>query len=272
VIDTSAPVRGTAAGVPFLAVPPAGDRASAPVVVAWHLLDPPCTEVAFAAAIPLEGLDAWRVYLGLPMSGSRLPEGGMDEIMRLGYEDAVRHLQVPIPMRAAAEFPAAFEGLREQLGFGDGPVALVGGSAGSAAAQLVLANGAGPRVAAAVLISSIHELKAATDAVGRHFGITYPWDDETLAMVAELDFVARADEIAASGATVRIIVGADDDAEGILAPAARMHAALPGSDLVTVPGMAHALAEAPGVDAAPQLPHAATVDALAVEWLREHCA
>jgi hypothetical protein len=41
---------GTAAGVPFLASPPvARPRASAPVVLAWHLSDPPRSEAAFAA-------------------------------------------------------------------------------------------------------------------------------------------------------------------------------------------------------------------------------
>jgi hypothetical protein len=121
-----------------------------------------------------------------------------------------------------------------------------------------------------VLISPIHQLTAATDAVGRMFGVEYPWDAETLAMVAELDFVARAGQVAARGAAVRIIVGADDDAGGFREPAARMHAALPGSDLVTVEGMAHDLAEAPGVEPAAQTPAARRVDALAVGWLRAH--
>lgn len=269
-IDTQHAVTGTAAGVPFLAMPPAGDRTGAPVVIAWHLLNAPRNEVAFAAALPLDGLDAWRIYLGLPRTGQRLPAGGIEEFMRLGYTDAVRNLQVPIPIEAAAEFPAAFAALRARLGFGDGPVGLVGGSAGSAAAQLVLAGGAGPKVDAAVLISPIHELKEVVDAVGRSFDMAYPWDTETLAMVAELDFVARADEIAASGAAVRIIVGADDDVAGFQEPAARMHAALPGSDLVTVDGMEHALAAEPGDEPAPQLPAAKRVDALAVDWLRAH--
>lgn len=207
----------------------------------------------------------------MPMTGSRLPAGGYDEVMRLGYEDAVRHLQYPIPRSAAAEFPAAFAALRERRGFGtDVPVGLLGGSAGSAAALLALVNGAGPRVAAAVVISPITDLKAATDATGRHFGVEYPWDDETLAMVGELDFVARAGELAARGVALRLVVGADDDAEGFLRPAERLHAALPGSDLVVVEGMGHELAEQPGVDPAPQLPAAARVDELAVAWLREH--
>lgn len=71
---------------------------------------------------------------------------------------------------------------------------------------------------------------------------------------------------------MRIVVGADDDREGILEPAAWMHEALPGSELVTVEGMAHAVAEDPGDQPAPQLPHAVAVDPLAVEWLQAHLA
>ncbi len=36
-----APHAGVAAGVPYVAVPPVTPSSSAPVVVAWHLLDPP---------------------------------------------------------------------------------------------------------------------------------------------------------------------------------------------------------------------------------------
>ena len=72
---------GIAAGVPFVALPPSGgSRPDAPVVLAWHLLDAPRTEIAFASAVPLSGLDAWRIYFGLPLSGSRMPDGGPAEI------------------------------------------------------------------------------------------------------------------------------------------------------------------------------------------------
>ena len=138
---TPAPVTGSAAGVPFVAVPPTGGpRASAPVVAAWHLLDPPRTEAAFAAALPLDGLEAWRIYLGLPMSGSRLPDGGWEELMRLGFEDAVLKLQMPITYGAAEEFFPAFTELSRRLGFERGPIAFVGGSMGAAVAQLILAE------------------------------------------------------------------------------------------------------------------------------------
>jgi hypothetical protein len=275
-------VIGTAAGVPFLAVPPpAGGHASAPVVVAWHLMDPPRTEAAFAAALPLDGLGAWRIYLGLPMCGKRMPAGGPDELMRLGYEDAVLNLQGPIALQGASEFPAAFEALRERLGLGDGPLALVGGSMGSAVAQLVLAEtgpAAGILAAAAVLISPIAQLRPAVDATGRRFGATYPWGSAALELADRMDFAARAAEIARHGEpAVRSIVGADDDPEGFLHPAERVRDALlehvhdpARADVVVVPGMGHALAEEPGVDPAPQTAAAAEVNRHAVEWLRMH--
>src|SRR4051794_15168687 len=113
------PVGGVAAGVPFLAVPPEDPtRADMPVVVAWHLMDPPRTEAALAAALPLLGLDAWKLYFGLPMTGQRLPAGGQAELMRLGYEDAVLNLQGPIATQGAAEFLPALNELRSRLGIG----------------------------------------------------------------------------------------------------------------------------------------------------------
>jgi hypothetical protein len=244
-----------AAGIDYVAVPPAGDPATAPVVIAWHLLSPPFTPQSFAEALPLDGLGAWRIYPALP-----LPEGDM---MQLGYADAVRNLQYPIPRNAARAYPAMLDALREQLGFGDVPVGLVGGSAGAAAMLSVLVGGAS--VAAAVAISPVTQLKAATDATGRVFGVEYPWDAETLAMAAELDFVARSAEI---GVPLRLILGDQDDVEGFRRPAEALHAALPGSDLAVVEGMGHELASA---DLVP-VPQAAQVDALAVEWLRKHLA
>jgi len=275
------PVAGTAAGVPFLAVAPDSGDPAAPVVVAWHLMDPPRTEAAFAAALPFAGLDAWRIYLGLPMCGERLPAGGADELLRLGYQDAVLNLQGPIAAQGAAEFPAALAELRTRFGIQRGPLALVGGSMGCAVAALTLtetAPAAGETVTAAVLISSIVQLRHAVDATGRRFGVTYPWATASLAVAARLDFVARADEIAQAGQpAVRLVVGSDDDPAGFLEPARRLHTALAARyddpsrvDLTVVPGMGHALADEPGIDPAPQTPAAATVERLATSWLRQH--
>lgn len=275
-------IRGVAAGVPYVAVPPMNaQRPSPPVVVAWHLMDPPRTEAAFAAALPLGGLDAWRIYLGLPLCGSRLPAGGLDELMQLGYDDAVMKLQGPVAAQAVEEFPAAFAALRGELGFGDGAIGFVGGSMGSAIAQLVLiesGRAAGVAPSAAVLVSPISQLRAAVDATGRRYGVSYPWSAASLEVARRLDFVARADETARAGQpAIRLIVGGDDDQDGFVGPAQRLQAALAERyddparvDLVTVSGVGHALADEPGVEPAQQTPAAGAVDRHAVEWLRAH--
>lgn len=262
-------ITGEAAGVPFVALEPAGGaRPDAPVVVAWHLLDAPRTERAFAAALPLDGLDAWRFYLGLPKTGARLPAGGLDEVMRLGYEDAVRHLHGAINLQAADEFPAALAALRERFGLASGAsLGVLGGSAGSAVALEVVARGAS--VSAAVLVSAVPRLRPLVAELEQVFGTTVPPSAEAEAHYARMDYVARADVLGT--ASVRVVVGDGDSEHAVLTPCAELAATLGGpGDLVTVAGMAHALAEEPGTEPAPQTPHAARVDALAVEWFRRY--
>jgi pimeloyl-ACP methyl ester carboxylesterase len=256
-------ITGQAAGVPFVALAPsAGERAEAPVVVAWHLLDSPRTEQAFAAAVPLDGLDAWRIYFGLPLSGARTPAGGPEELMRLGFEDAVLKLHWPIVSAAVAEFPAAFAELRERLELAAGPVGVMGGSLGAAVAQLVLAE-SGRDFAAAVLLSPVVQLRGAVEAGGRRFGVSYPWSEESGAVADRLDFVARAGEF--GDTPVLLVVGEEDD-EGFREPAAALASVLPRAELVTIPAMGHALAEEPGLEAAAQTPPAKAVDRAAVDW------
>ncbi|OJY41446.1 alpha/beta hydrolase [Pseudonocardia sp. 73-21] len=257
-------ITGTAAGVPFLAVPPASGSASAPTVVGWHLMDPPRTETAFASALPLDGLDAWRIYLGLPMCGSRLPEGGFDELMRLGHEDAVLNLFGPITTQAAAEFPAALAELRSRFDLAQGPIGVLGGSLGAAVAQLVIAGG-DVEVDAAVLVGPVVQLATVVAANERRFGVTYAWSERSQEVARRLDFVARAGEL--KDVDVLIVVGEGDDPV-ILEPAAALRSAVDGT-LVTVAGMEHALAEEPGVEPAPQMPAAAEVDRLVVRWFAD---
>src|SRR5919106_1108017 len=94
--EPQTPVRGTAAGVPYVALPPPGGAEGAPLVVPWPLASPPRSETAMAAALPLRRLDAWRVYLGLPMLGSRLPAGGLEEFFRRFREDMVLNVFEPV--------------------------------------------------------------------------------------------------------------------------------------------------------------------------------
>jgi dienelactone hydrolase len=260
---------GLAAGVPVIVRPPAdGRRPDAPIVLAWHLQDPPRTESALAAALALEGLDAWRIYLGLPLSGSRLPEGGFDEVMRLGYDDAVMNLQGPVVDQAAKEVGPALAQLRDRFDLGTGAIGVLGGSIGAAVAMLVMADGVLP-VETSVLVSPLVRLEAAVESLGRQYGITYPWSPESRAVAARLDFVARTADFSAHGdPTMLLIVGADDDPSGFLEPARQLADARNPRrvELVTIDGMGHAFADEPGDEPAPPTAAAKRIDTLATDW------
>jgi dienelactone hydrolase len=119
----------------------------------------------------------------------------------------------------------------------------------------------------------VSRLEAVVAAVGRLFGVTYPWSEPSLEIARRMDFVARADEVAACPATL-LVVGEEDDEQGFREPAARLRGELARreveTDLVVVPGMGHAFAEEPGIEPAPQLPAAAEVDRLAVGWFARY--
>ena len=276
-VDPNVPVFvGELARVPVIVRPPAnGTRPDAAVVLAWHLQDAPSTEAAFAAALPLDGLDAWRVYIGLPLSGSRLPPGGRDELMRLGHEDAVMNLQGPVSEQGAAEAVEVFEAVRQQFRLTNGPLGALGGSMGAAIALSLMADGSLP-VRAAVLVSPLVQLRSAVDALAAGFGFDYPWSPPSEAVAARLDFVARAAAIVGNGpAATLMIVGEDDDQAGFVEPARRFVDACRAAggdvaELLTIAGMGHTLADEPGDEPAPQTASAATVDAHAVDWFRRH--
>lgn len=265
---------GTAAGVPYLAVPPPDGTAQPALVVILHMMDPPRSEAAMAAALPLEDVPAWRVYLGLPMFGSRMPEGGLDEFMRLGTEDPLLNLQAPVIEQAAAELPAAVDALRQELGLQDPRVALVGGSAGAGAVLLSLVETDVPADVVA-LVNPVARVASAIEAGERVFGMKYQWNEMSNEKAGQLDFVRRASEIAARDPQppVLIVQGEEDD-EAFVSGSKDLRQALEEAyrdredvRLVKVPGLGHALAEEPGIEPALQTEGAAAVDAAVKEMI-----
>ena len=245
-------IEGVAAGVPFVAVPPVEPDAPAALVAGWHLMDVPASERAMADAVPMAGLQAWRVYFGLPLSGARLPEGGPEEVFRRASEDAVLNVFEPVTEQAAGEFPAALAELRDRLPGATGPLGVFGGSAGAIVALEVLARGDAD-IAAAAVASPVVQLAPMITANERRFGVTYAWTERSRAVAARYDYVDRAAELTAP---LLLVAGADDDI-AVREPAEALRAKL-GAELVTVDGMAH---EFP-----PGTPAAARVDAAFSEW------
>ncbi|MET0233164.1 MAG: prolyl oligopeptidase family serine peptidase [Kibdelosporangium sp.] len=258
-------ITGIAAGVPFVALPPSNVDGPAPLVVTWHLMDPPRSEVAMAAAVPMSDVPAWRVYFGLPMSGRRALPGGADEFFALAAQDAVLNVFGPVTEQAADEFPAAVAALRDQLSVSDGPVGVAGGSGGSLVAYEVMARAEVP-IAAGAVVSPVSQLAPVIAANARQFEITYTWTEAARAVADRYDFVRRAAEIKVP---LLIVAGADDDI-AVREPAELAHKEIAQSELVVIPGMGHALADEPGLAAAPQNADARRVDAEFTRWFTKY--
>jgi dienelactone hydrolase len=258
------PMTGTAAGVPFTALPPA-DGGPAPLIVTWHMLDAPRSDAAFAAALPMNEVPAWRVHLGMPMCGARMVEGSMDAGLELLRKDPLMAALYPIVRQAVEEFPAALASIRAQLPVGDGPIGVLGGSLGASVALRILAGTDVPVFAGAVVNGAIR-LRSVIALFG-----DYPYDAESERVVDSLDFVAEADAIA--GRAPLLVVSGELDHPGLRADALQLVDALgERSELLSIPGLAHPLAEEPGIEPAPQLPLAREVDAGLTTWFRRHLA
>ncbi|WP_017590783.1 alpha/beta hydrolase [Nocardiopsis ganjiahuensis] len=283
----SAPVTGTAAGVPFLALPPAAATgAPAPLVVGLHAFEPPRSESALAGAVPMASLPAWRVYLGLPLFGARLPEGGVTEINRRGERDYLVELFGPVVEEAAAELRRVVEELRSDFPVADTPVGLVGVGAGASAVLLALAEDR-LQVGAAAVINPIVEPSLLMAARERRTGNPYRWSAQAQQTRGWLDFSARADEISRVGTPVLIVNGGRDE----VAPAEHGRAfhdtlAAQGSPQspehgggraaehalrhIVVPDLAHAIGPEPGLEPGPLTPAGVLTDRALTEWFHLH--
>lgn len=270
-------ITGTAAGVPFTALPPTGSgHGPAPLIVTWHMLDAPRTDAAFAAAVPMAGLAAWRVHLGMPMCGARMVDGRLDAAIELAREDALLAFLAPFVHQAADEFPAALAAVRDQLPVEDGPVGVLGASLGGAVALRVLSAGTTP-IRAVALVNPAVRIRSVVGLVEGLAGHPYRWTAEAEETAAELDFVARAADLPTQPPL--LLVSGERDHPALRTDASALVDALreryPRPDeveLVTVPELAHPLAEEPGLEPAPQLPTARAVDEILTRWFGRQLA
>lgn len=271
------PVTGTAAGVPFTALPPAVVvDGPTPLVVTWHMLDAPRTDEAFAAALPMAGVPAWRVHLGMPMCGARMVDGSMDAVIALAGKDPLLAYLDPFVTQAAEEFPAALTELRERLPVDGGPIGVVGGSLGGAVALEVLARAPIP-IQAAALVNPAVRMRSVVGLFDAAMG-PYSWDAESDTVADRLDFVAHAEVIAARAPQPPLLVVSGElDHPALRTDAAELVDALRERyvqpdhvRLTAVPDLPHPLAEEPGLHPAPQSPATKVVDEAITQWFLRH--
>ncbi|MBR8744461.1 S9 family peptidase [Nocardiopsis sp. MG754419] len=273
------PRTGTAAGVPFLALPPAvATTAPAPLVLGLHAFEPPRSESALAGTLPMAALPAWRVHLGLPQFGARLPDGGVPEINRRGEHDYLVELFGPIVEGAAAELHGVVTALRSALPIADTPVGLVGVGAGATAVLLALAERRLP-VGAAAVINPIIDPTLLMAARERRTGTPYRWNPRSQNTRGRMDMSARTAEIVRDGTPLLVVSGGEDD---VCPPdhGRAFHAALaaraPGNiggraddhalRHIVVPDLAHSIGPEPGLEPGPLTPAGVLTDRALTEW------
>lgn len=270
----SQPVTGTAAGVPFLALPPANGEVPAPLVLGLHAFEPPRAEAALAGTAPMAPLPAWRVYLGLPLFGARLPEGGVAEVNRRGERDYLVELFGPVVEEAAAELHRVTAELRSTFPVTDAPVGLVGVGAGASAVLLNLAEGHLP-VSAAAVINPVVDPALVIAARERHTGAHYEWTEQAWNTRGWLDFGSRAEEVSRDGVPLLVVSGGQDE---VVPPehGRALHDALaahvPEHALrhIVVPDLAHSIGPEPGLRPGPLTPAGVLTDRALTEWFHLH--
>ncbi|WP_022888594.1 hypothetical protein [Agromyces italicus] len=254
----------TSTGVPYTAR--AATRPEAPIVVGWHLLDPPSTPAALAAALPLDGLDRHVVYLGLPLSGERALHPDFEALLMSGI-DMVTEYFGPMHEQALAEFPAALAELRGTLGASaDAALAVLGGSAGaSVAAEVYATHRESHAIAGCVLLNPMLRLRPMIDATAGFLPTPYSWHPAADGVAARMDFVARAPELAHGH--LLVIEGADDEPAFI--ESTREFERLGIGEVRYIDGVAHALAAWPENPAAERTEGAKIYDRIAADWIGE---
>lgn len=275
------PVDGVAAGVPYVARPPEAGQPGVPVperapaILLWHGFDPPYSPASMSAALPLHGLPAWGVYLTLPLFGPRAPGGDMEAVMRLGAEDFLMKLFAPVVEGAVAELPDVLAALRAELPIAPGPIGLAGFSAGGAATLLALAESPVPITTAAVINGVLDAAHLVAEGE-RLYGVTYPWNEQSRAKARQLDFAARAADVADREPQPALLFTAGgkdphgEDARTAHAAVQRHYQDVERAGFHFVPDMDHSFVPEAGVDSAPQTAASTSIDQAVTGWFRRH--
>lgn len=174
VTDAPSLMNLTIAGVPTLVSVPRRITKHTPLVILYHGFGVPNTPESLAETLP-PILDAFTVYPSLPLVGTRMPAGGIGELIRRQTADYIGQLLYPTISGAAQELTRIVDGLSKSYGLSkSAPIILFGFSAGGAAALLSLTQIAvHPR--AVVVVNSPLSIVQAAESYERQSKSVYEW-------------------------------------------------------------------------------------------------
>jgi len=206
--DTPTITQTTLAGVPAILRIPA--HIGKPPIILWHGFGPPASESAMMDALPLDDVDAVKVYLGLPLFGTRAPAGGNKELARRQSEDLGLQLFKPVVAGAADELPAVVAALGSNGCMArDGAISLVGFSAGGAAALYTLSQHK-LKIDAAVLINTSTGLSTSVQAYEQATKQTYAWSPASRELARQTDASQHVTDIAKAHPALLFLQGSND--------------------------------------------------------------
>ncbi|MBS0419361.1 MAG: prolyl oligopeptidase family serine peptidase [Proteobacteria bacterium] len=201
-------INTTLAGVPAVVRLP-NSITHRPIVL-WHGLGSPGDPAALMQALPLDDIQAVKVYLGLPLTGERAPKDSADGLAQRQKRDYATLIFKPIVIGAAEELPAVASALDERHCLPkDREIDLFGFSAGGTAVLAALAE-QHVRIAAAITVNAPTGLDKAIGALERATHATYNWSPEARQLAERTNFTNRAVEIGRNRPALLMLQGADD--------------------------------------------------------------
>lgn len=268
----------TVANVPIMLAVPGRITKRTPLIIMYHGFGPPNSPELLAKALPPVH-DALTVYPSLPLLGTRMPAGGVEELIQRQTEDYIGRLLYPSILGAARELPQIIEALSKTYGLSkSSPVILFGFSAGGAAALLSLTESSvHPR--AVLIVNSPLSIAQAVDGYERQSKRVYAWTETAKEASAHYDVEKSAQQIAKLNQNAAFLilqsehdtgfsVAAAQSAATALKNAASRYGPKPDISAIILPGEDHYVLD--GAESTTAKPNGAPVRQMIIDWITQH--
>ncbi|MEZ6094683.1 MAG: alpha/beta hydrolase [Pirellulaceae bacterium] len=198
--------------IDILVVAPAQITPTTPLIFLYHGFGKPASPEQLREVLPpIEG--AVCVYPSIPESPARLPEGGVDELVRRQKDNYVSELLSPILDRVVPEYDEAVDVLTEQFELSDQrPIALMGFSVGGLICEQIQLH-ATHHPSRIVLVNSPLTIEEAIKNWEHHAGKMFSWNEKARSMSEDILMFAEVTCASESAAGVDVLIlRSDSDA------------------------------------------------------------